>query len=170
MSDIINKLNEEVEKVKPLDHKQETDSTKNGVKSMNTSANDKKKKKDDLGGLTLLLKPTRRLPSLIDECLDKGMFVSLSKEGYYVSGFYGLNEHNQFSGYAFLQETDEPNKMVAFDHKNVKHVISSFEDLVKFNRYIWSVYFKQSDTYKKPDHAWFEYLLQYGAVEVTPGR
>lgn len=165
MSDIINDLNDEASK--SLSQKTEKQLTKNGVASMQ---NDKKKKKDDLGGLTLLLKPTRRLPSLVEECLDKGFTVSLSKEGYYVSGFYGLNEHNQYKGFTFLQETDSPSVMVGYDHKNNKHVINSFEDLVKFNRLIWSVFYKQNDEYKKPDPTWFEYLLAFGAVEVTPGR
>ncbi len=162
MSDIINDLNAEADK--SLSHNEKE--KKNGVKNMI----DKKKKKDDLGGLTLLLKPTRRLPSLVDECLEKGFVVSLSKEGYYVSGFYGLNEHNNFKGFTFLQETDSPTVMVGYDHKNNKHIISSFEDLVKFNRLIWAIYYKQSDEYKKPDPNWFEYLLSYGAVEVIPGR
>lgn len=163
MSDIINQLSEEANSSLSQSEK---NLTKNGVKAMN----DKKKKKDDLGGLTLLLKPTRRLPSLIEECLDKGFIISLSKEGYYISGFYGLNEHNHFKGFAFLQETDDSSKLIAFDHKNNKHVIGSFEDLVKFNRLIWAAFFKQSENYKKPDPSWFEYLLTYGAVEVTPGR
>lgn len=120
------------------------------------------KKKENLASqIEVLDFPNRTLPKLIEELLEKNIPVNLSKNGYYIGGFYGLNSDNQHLGFALAQDTVEANTLVFYDNKNNKHIIKSFEDLVKFNNVIWGVYFKLSEKYKKPDSLWFSYMLQY---------
>lgn len=133
---------------------------------------DKKKKKVksefDLGETTQILpSPNRTLPKLIEEILEKDLPVFLSKDGYYVGGFYGLNPGSK-KGFAFAQDTSEANTLVFFDSKNNPCAIRGFEDLVKFNSHIWSSFYKLSEDYKKPDSLWFGYMLEYNVLNITP--
>jgi len=126
-----------------------------------------KKAKEELS-FKIVDAPVRQLPSLINELLEKGFSIILSKTGYYVEGFYGLNHEGKL-GFAFGQETTEVNTLVFFDAKGHKHTIKSFEDLVKFNSHVWGVFYKISDEYKKPNPKWFGYMLDLGALNITPG-
>lgn len=127
-----------------------------------------KKSKDGEFNLKVVDAPVRQLPTIINEVLDKGFSVILSKNGYYVEGFYGLNHDGKF-GYAFGQETTEPNTLVFYDAKGHKHPVKSFEDLVKFNSQIWGVFYKVSEEFKKPNQKWFGFMLELGALNITPG-
>lgn len=129
----------------------------------------KKKKEDPLHGVTILEKPSRKLPALVEDLLEKNIPVRLTKKGYLVGGFYGLGD-NDNKGFASFQETDKANTLVFFDNKGREHVVESFEDLVKFNNFVWGVFFKLSEDYKKPDLLWFQYMLQYGVLSITPGN
>lgn len=129
----------------------------------------KKKKEDPLHGITILEKPSRKLPALVEELLEKNIPVRLTKKGYLVGGFYGLGD-NDNKGFASFQETDKANTLVFFDNKGREHVVESFEDVVKFNNFVWGVFFKLSEDYKKPDLLWFQYMLQYGVLSITPGN
>lgn len=113
--------------------------------------------------------PVRQLPTIINELLEKKFSIILSKNGYYVEGFYGLNHEGKL-GYAFGQETNEPNTLVFYDAKGHKNLIKSFEDLVKFNSQVWGVFYKLSEDYKKPSQKWFGYMLELGALNITPGK
>ena len=93
----------------------------------------------------------------------------MTKKGYLVGGFYGLGD-SEYKGFATAQETTKDNTLVFFDNKGREHIIQSFEDLVKFHNFIWGVFFKVSEDYKKPDIMWFQYMLQYGVVSITPGN
>lgn len=128
-----------------------------------------KKNKDDLGDLKIIENPVRNLPKLINEVLEKNFSVILTKNGYYISGFYGLNQENGKKGFAFGQETTNPEVLVFFDSKGHKHLIKSFEDLVNFNNHVWGLFFKLSEEYKKPNSEWFHYLLDLGVLNITPG-
>lgn len=127
-----------------------------------------KKKKEEVS-FTLLDKPSRILPSLVEELLEKNIPVRLTKKGYLVGGFYGLGD-SENKGFVTAQETTKDNTLVFFDNKGREHVIQSFEDLVKFHNFIWGVFFKVSEDYRKPDIMWFQYMLQYGVVSITPGN
>ena len=129
----------------------------------------KKKKEDPLNGVTVLEQPSRKLPQLVEELLEKNIPVRLTKKGYLVGGFYGLGDGDN-KGFASLQETNKENTLVFFDNKGREHVVESFEDLVKFNNFVWGVFFKLSEDYKKPDFLWFQYMLQYGVLSITPGN
>lgn len=129
----------------------------------------KKKKEDLLNGVSILDKPSRKLPSLVEELLEKNIPVRLNKKGYSVGGFYGLGE-NENKGFASFQETNKPNTLIFFDNKGREHIVESFEDLVKFNNVIWGVFFRLSEDYKKPDFLWFQYMLQHGVLSITPGN
>lgn len=133
---------------------------------------EKKKKKVknefELGENTQVLpSPNRTLPKLIEIALEKDIPVYLTKDGYYVGGFYGLNSGNK-KGFAFAQDTSEANTLVFYDSKNNQCAIRSFEDLVKFNSHVWSSFYKLSEDYKKPDSLWFGYMLEYNALNITP--
>jgi hypothetical protein len=136
----------------------------------NSSDEKKKSKKDALAGLDILEKPARKLPSIIEETLNNNISVELATNGYYVSGFYGINSEKGKTGYAFIQETSEPDTLVAYDNKGAKHVLKNFEDLVKFHSHIWGTFFKLSEDYRKPDMKWFPFLLQYNALNITPSK
>lgn len=129
----------------------------------------RKNKEDPLAGLDILEKPVRKLPKVIEEVLKNNIEVRLTSNGYYVDGFYGLGADKGQLGFAFAQETSEPDTLVFYDNKNAKHVIRNFEDLVKFNNHVWGAFFKLSEDYKKPDLKWFSFLLQYGVLSITPG-
>lgn len=127
-----------------------------------------KTKKVEVAGAKTLDQPSRKLPSLVDELLEKNIPVRLSKKGYMVGGFYGLGELEN-KGFASFQETTKENTLVFFDNKGREHLIESFEDLVKFNNFIWGIFFKLSEDYKKPDLLWFQHMLQNGVLSITPG-
>lgn len=139
------------------------------VESEKTETEKVTKKKKEEVAFTLLDKPSRILPSIIEEILEKNIPVRLTKKGYLVGGFYGLGD-SENKGFATAQETTKDNTLVFFDNKGREHVIQSFEDLVKFHNFIWGVFFKVSEDYKKPDIMWFQYMLQYGVVSITPGN
>ena len=67
-------------------------------------------------------KPNRSLPKLIEELLNKNIKVGLSKNGYLVYGFYGLND----DGYAELLESkDNKDILVSYDNRKKEHVIQT---------------------------------------------
>lgn len=126
-----------------------------------------KKRENDLNGLTINETPNRSLPNLVKELLDRNIHVILTKNGYYVSGFYGLNR-NKENGYIFFQETSDPEALVFFDAKNTKHIVRSFRDIVSLNATVWGYYFRIADEFKKPDSEWFPYMIEYGVLNITP--
>lgn len=128
----------------------------------------KPKKKDELDGLKIVDNPSRSLPKIINELLEKNFSIVLTKNGYLVEGFYGLSHDTQHVGFAFGQETTDNNVLVFFDAKGHKHVIKSFEDLVRFNSLVWGVFYKVSEEYKKPNPKWFLHMLELGALNITP--
>ena len=143
--------------------------TVNSGADSTVSKSPKKKKDVQMNGVIVLEKPSRILPQLVEELLEKNIPVRLTKGGYSVGGFYGLGDVDS-KGFAFCKETNQPNTLVFFDNKGREHLVESFEDLVKFNNSIWGVFFKLSDDYKKPDFLWFQYMLQYGVLSITPGN
>ena len=140
----------------------------NDVNATSSIEKPKKKKDDALQGLTLLDKPSRKLPALIEELLEKNIPIRLTKKGYLVGGFYGLGDSDN-KGFATAQETNK-STIIFFDNKGREHLIETFEDLVKFHNFIWGVFFKVSEDYKKPDIMWFHHMLQHGVVSITPGN
>lgn len=129
----------------------------------------KKLKEDPFQNITVLNEPQRKLPKVIEEALANDIPVRLSKNGYYVAGFYGLNSDTDNAGFAFAQETSEPDALVFYDSKNHRHLVKTFEDLVKFHNHVWGLFFKISEEYKKPDILWFGFMLQYGVLNIMPG-
>lgn len=127
----------------------------------------KKAKQTDLNGAHIVEHPKRGLPALVLELLNKNMTVQVTNNGYYLSGFYGLNKENGV-GYIFFQETSDPELLAFYDSKNNKHPVRTFEDLVTLNATIWGQFFKISAEYKKPDSTWFPYMLEYGVINITP--
>lgn len=127
----------------------------------------KKTKGDfDLGEVEALPIPNRTLPNLIEDLLIKGFEVHLSPKGYYVGGFYGLEVDGK-KGFAFASDSSLAHALVFYDNKGTPNLIKSFEDLVKFNRNIWAVYWKQ-DEYKKPDMGWFPHLMEHNLLSLSP--
>lgn len=117
-------------------------------------------------GVEVLPSPNRTLPNLIEELLEKNFNVVLSKDGYFVNGFYSLSTNGK-KGYVFIQDTTERNVLVAYDHKGNPSAIKNFNDLVKFNSQIWSVFYKLEE-HKKPDMFWFPYMLELGVLNISP--
>lgn len=152
-----------------FDNQFKTETNQNSTSDNLVDKTPKKKKEDPLHGINILEKPSRKLPSLVEELLEKNIPVRLTKKGYLVGGFYGLGD-NDNKGFASFQETDKVNTLVFFDNKGREHVVESFEDLVKFNNFIWGIFFKLSEDYKKPDLLWFQYMLHYGVLSITPGN
>jgi hypothetical protein len=146
MSDLINENQNEQKEIENLEEK-------------------KSKKKDSL--IEALETPKRLLPSLVNELLNLNIPVRLSSKGYLIGGFYGLGD-NDNKGFALALENSNFEHLVLLDNKGHKHLIKSFEDLVKFNNFIWGVFFKQ-DEFKKPDALWFKYMLELGVLNITPG-
>lgn len=142
----------------------------NQVNNQQTEEKKTRKQKEDVfSNIQILEQPHRKLPKLIEEVLKHNIPVRLSSNGYYIGGFYGLNADKDNSGFAFAQETSEPEALVFYDNKNGKHLIKNFEDLVKFNNHVWGAFFKLSEEYRKPEILWFGFLLQYGVLSITPG-
>jgi len=130
------------------------------------------KKSEDLEfkNIKIIDNPVRQLPKLINELLEKNFEIILTKNGYYVEGFYGLHSGYKI-GYAFGQETTEQNTLVFYDAKGHKHLIKSFEDLVRFNGKVWGSFYKLNNgcDYKKPNPKWFNYMLELDILNITPG-
>lgn len=137
--------------------------------SSEVSLSEKAKPKKRGLGVDVLAKPNRILPNIIEELLEKEIPVTLAKDGYYVGGFYGLNENIDKKGFAFAQETSEENTLLFVDSRNNKHLVRDFEDMVRFNNHVWGLFFK-SEEYKKPDTLWFGYMLEHGVLNITPGK
>lgn len=116
-----------------------------------------------------LNKPNRVLPALIEELLEKNICVILSKDGYYIEGFYGLNENIGKKGFIFAQETTEDGTLVFNDARNSKHLVKNFEDLVKLHNHVWGQFFKQEE-FQKPDTNWLSYMLEYDVLNLRPGK
>ena len=128
----------------------------------------KSSKKNNELSIKIVENPIRKLPKLINEVLEKDFSVILSKNGYYIEGFYGLNIETNKKGFAFAQETEEEEILIFYDAKGHKHTIKTFEELVNFNSLVWSYFFKMSEQYKKPDQKWFGYMLELGTLNITP--
>lgn len=143
--------------------------------SINTELNqdnnqkNKAKKSKETDAIKVLDQPKVQLPKVLQECVDNGFKVFLTKEGYYVSGFYGINSHlGTLTGYIFAQDTNEEDTMVFYDHKLHKHFIKTFTDLVILHSLVWSYFYKNNENYKKPDLNWFPYLLEHNALNISP--
>ena len=116
---------------------------------------------------------TRILPNLIDELINYGIDVRVTKDGYSVGGFYGLNN----DGFAVLKEIDfteseldqnqYENALIAIDNKNKSHLISSFDDLIKFHLLIWKNYFKQKE-YMVLNSKWYPFVINSPYISITP--
>lgn len=146
-----------------------TDNIENHIDSTEEKKKQKKSKDAEFVNVTIVEQPNASLPNLIKELLDKNFTLSLSKTGYYLHGFYGMNKsaENQ-SGSIFFQETSDPTLLAFYDHKGNKHPVRSFEDIVSLNATIWGVYYKLSPDYKKPDTMWFPYMIEYGVLNIAP--
>lgn len=134
------------------DENENTDAGEGKAKSEKSTRKTKTQVKD---------KPNRSLPKLIEELLNKNIKVGLSKNGYLVYGFYGLND----DGYAELLESkDNKDILVSYDNRKKEHVIQTFEDLVRFNGLIWKVYKKQKE-HRQDLLIWLNYLVEYECID-----
>ena len=116
---------------------------------------------------------TRILPVLVDELINHGFDVRVTKDGYTVGGFYGLND----DGFAVLKEIDfaeseldkhqYENALIAIDNKNKSHLISNFDDLIKFHLVIWKSYFKQKE-YMVLNSKWYPFVINSPYISITP--
>ena len=116
---------------------------------------------------------TRILPVLIDELVNHGFDVRVTKDGYAVGGFYGLND----DGFAILKEVNFTeseldknqygNALIAIDNKNKSHLISNFDDLIKFHLVIWKNYFKQKE-YMVLNSKWYPFVISSPYISITP--
>lgn len=112
-------------------------------------------------------KTNRQLPKLIQSVLEKNFLVLMSASGYYIEGFYGLQNGEAPLGYIYCQETTESDTLLFIDAKGHKHYVKSFEELVSLNSIVWGQFFKQSE-FKKPNAKWFGFMLELGALNITP--
>lgn len=116
---------------------------------------------------------TRILPNLIDELINYDIDVRVTKDGYSVGGFYGLNN----DGFAVLKEIDfteseldqnqYENALIAIDNKNKSHLICNFDDLIKFHLLIWKNYFKQKE-YMVLNSKWYSFVINSPYISITP--
>lgn len=117
--------------------------------------------------------PSRVLPKLLEELIEKGIPVLLKKDGYAIGGFYGINNN----GYANIAEIDfnqsnidkshYEDSLIAYDVKNKPHLISSFDDLIKFHLLVWKSYLKQKE-YCLLNSIWYPYIIQSPYISITP--
>ena len=117
--------------------------------------------------------PSRILPKLVEELIEKGIPVLLRKDGYAIGGFYGINDN----GYANIAEIDfnqsnidktqHADSLIAYDVKNKPHLISSFDDLIKFHLLVWKSYLKQKE-YCLLNSIWYPYIIQSPYISITP--
>lgn len=134
--------------------------------------NDKKKpgrksknEMNSLGNAQVLELPNRQLPRLIEELLGKGFQVMLSKDGYFIGGFYGINAKINKTGFVFAQDTTDDNILAFEDAKGYKHPIRNFEELVRFHSLVWSQFYKE---YPRADMQWLGYMLELNAANISP--
>lgn len=127
----------------------------------------KKNKESEFQGVSIIDQPTRSLPKLVNELINKNFTIHLTKNGYYIPGFYGLNRCGD-TGYAFFQETTDPELLAFYDAKGNKVPVRSFTDLVSFNANIWGYFYKTNEDYKKPDPQWFPYMMELNILNITP--
>lgn len=120
--------------------------------------------------LKIIDKPVRNLPKLIGELLNKNFSVVLTQNGYYIEGFYGIQQNESFKGYIFAQETTEDGTLAFFDAKGHKHYIKTFEELASLNSIVWGQFYKTTDEYKKPNAKWFGFMLELGVLNITPNK
>lgn len=112
--------------------------------------------------------PNRLLPPLIELIMEKGISVKLTKEGYLIGGFYGLN-----NGYLQLFEQDSTSTisnvdaLIAMDNRKKMHVINHFDDLIKMNLTIWKVYSKEKE-FKHLDNEWYPHIIGSEFISITP--
>lgn len=123
---------------------------------------------DNLGDAQVLDYPNRTLPKLLEEVIEKDFVVVLGKDGYYIEGFYGLNPNMLNGGYVLAQDTTIANALALTDSKGNRHLVKTFEELVFFHSMVWGSFFKSSAEYKKPNPKWFPFLLEYGALNISP--
>lgn len=108
-------------------------------------------------------KPTRKISTLIEEVIEKNIEVELTREGYKISGFYGMPS-------ILLQDSQEEGILIATDHKGKKHAVKDFFDLISLNNLVWRGFYKQDDKYRRPDTRWFVHLYESGQIELVPGK
>lgn len=142
------------------------DSTKDNAKE---SAKDEDKKEKSL---KLLGSNNRVIPTLIEDLLAKNIPVILDKEGYLVGGFYGAEVEGRKDigvGFVMLKDADQEGTFIAFDYKGKKHPIHTFHDLVVLNNNVWRGFYKQAE-YRRAHPLWFDFMYEYGVLEIVPGK
>lgn len=136
----------------------------NASSAINSDTLDKEPKK----AIVKTVAPRRSVPKLIQEVIDHGIPVLLNREGYLIPGFYGSTHSGQV-GVVYAQDTEKSSEMLFFDHKNRKHVISSFKELVELNNTVWGSFYREKE-YSTPNQMWFPHLMNFGVLNISPGR
>lgn len=152
------------------------ESSTNTIENVETGQSEAKKTNKKVNAKKLIASntaSTRILPVLVDELINHGFDVRVTKDGYAVGGFYGLND----DGFAVLKEVDfteseldknqYENALIAIDNKNKSHLISNFDDLIKFHLVIWKSYFKQKE-YMVLNSKWYPFVINSPYISITP--
>lgn len=98
----------------------------------------------------------RIIPSFIQELLEAGVEVSLTKDSFVVEGFYKSgnieikcrNESDWYAVARYQEKTD----------------IETVEDIVGLNHAWWYISKERYDGWSQPDSRWLPLLVKYGYV------
>jgi hypothetical protein len=99
------------------------------------------------------------LHPLISVLLDKGLSVSLSKEGYLVDGFHK-------SGTVLLKEVENENHLLCLSRYEKEDIITCFDDLVFLNFYWYEVTKERNNNEYHPGEFWLNEYLRLNLVKV----
>lgn len=100
----------------------------------------------------------RLLPQLIDEAVNCGARVILTKEGYELEGFYKL-------GPMRLEPAADKSGLIAIDKKEARFAVKSFDDLVRLNYECWKKCRDKSAAYINPGREWVEEFARLNLIK-----
>ena len=109
---------------------------------LNESPEKEKPKKSEEKILT-----TRSIPKIIEDVVDRGIKVYLTKNGYEIEGFYKAGN---------IKIEIKNNVLHALDKKEKATVINSFDDLVRLNYDWWKRSRDKSTEFINPGKEWLD--------------
>lgn len=99
----------------------------------------------------------RFLPEIVEEAVERGAKVIVTKKGFEVDGFYKM-------GAMRLEPGLDPQVMWAIDKKEKKTVIKKFDDLVKLN-FDWWKKSRDKTEFINPGREWLDEFVRLGLVQ-----
>lgn len=101
--------------------------------------------------------PKRVLPEIIETAIDKGIRITLTKEGYEIDGFYKAGP--------MRVEPDAHGAMFAIDRKEKRVALKSFDDLARLNYDWWKRSRDKGAEFINPGQKWTEEFVRLSLVK-----